>query len=399
MPGLVDTHVHTNEPGRTEWEGFRAATRAAAAGGVTTLIDMPLNSIPATSTVAGLRAKREAAAGQCWVDVGFWGGLVPGNNVEIGPLLAAGARGFKCFLVPSGVEEFPHVSEHDLRKALPELAARGAVLLVHAELPGPLEAAGADASIDPRSYAAYLRSRPPEAEVEAIRLLIRLCREFGARIHIVHLSAAEALPLLREARANGLPITVESCPHYLHFAAEEIPDGATQYKCAPPIRERANRERLWEALAEGLIDLVVSDHSPCPPALKALDLGDFERAWGGISSLQLGLSLVWRGARERGYPPERLAEWMSRAPARLARLDHRKGAIAVGRDADLVVWSPETDFVVEPAALHHRHKLTPYAGARLPGVVEMTFLRGEKIYDRGEFRTGPSGRILGPESE
>ncbi|CAN5530315.1 allantoinase AllB [soil metagenome] len=399
MPGLVDTHVHINEPGRTEWEGFETATRAAAAGGVTTLVDMPLNSIPATSTVAGLRAKREAAAGQCWVDVGFWGGLVPGNNVEIGPLLAAGARGFKCFLVPSGVEEFPHVSEHDLRKALPELAARGAVLLVHAELPGPLEAAGADASIDPRSYAAYLRSRPPEAEVEAIRLLIRLCREFGARIHIVHLSAAEALPLLREARANGLPITVESCPHYLHFAAEEIPDGATQYKCAPPIRERANRERLWEALAEGLIDLVVSDHSPCPPALKAPDSGDFERAWGGISSLQLGLSLVWRGARERGYPLERLAEWMSRAPARLARLEHRKGAIAVGRDADLVVWSPETDFVVEPAALHHRHKLTPYAGARLPGVVEMTFLRGEKIYDRGEFASHPSGRILGPESE
>ncbi|MDQ3606425.1 MAG: allantoinase AllB, partial [Gemmatimonadota bacterium] len=360
----------------------------------------PLNSIPATSSVANLRAKLEAAAeGRCWVDVGFWGGLVPGNSAELGPLLAAGVRGFKCFLVPSGVEEFPHVSEHDLREALPELAARGAVLLAHAELPGPLQAAGTDASADPRSYSAYLRSRPPEAEVEAIRLLIRLCREFGARIHIVHLSAAEALPLLREARANGLPITVESCPHYLHFAAEEIPDGATQYKCAPPIRERANRERLWEALAEGLIDLVVSDHSPCPPALKALDSGDFERAWGGISSLQLGLSLVWRGARERGYPPERLAEWMSRAPARLARLEYRKGAIAVGRDADLVVWSPETDFVVEPAALHHRHKLTPYAGARLPGVVEMTFLRGEKIYDRGEFASHPSGHILGPESE
>ncbi|HEV2130748.1 MAG TPA: allantoinase AllB, partial [Longimicrobiaceae bacterium] len=398
MPGLVDTHVHINEPGRTEWEGFETATRAAAAGGVTTLVDMPLNSIPAATAVAGLRAKLEAAAEQCWVDVGFWGGMVPGNRTELGPLLAAGARGFKCFLVPSGVEEFPHVSEHDLREALPELAARGAVLLAHAELPGPLEAASATLSADPRSYAAYLRSRPPQAEVEAIRLLIRLCREVGARIHIVHLAAAEALPLLREARAEGLPITAESCPHYLHFAAEEIPDGATQLKCAPPIRERANRERLWEALGDGTIGMVGTDHSPCPPAMKALDSGDFGRAWGGISSLQLGLSVMWRGARERGYPLDRLAEWMSAAPARLAGLGHRKGAIAVGYDADLVVWSPETEFVVDPAGLHHRHKLTPYAGARLPGVVEMTFLRGEKIYDRGEFRTGPSGRILGPES-
>lgn len=400
MPGLVDTHVHINEPGRAQWEGFATATRAAAAGGVTTLVDMPLNSIPAATTVAGLQAKREAAEGRCLVDVGFWGGLVPGNREQLGPVLAAGALGFKCFLVPSGVEEFPHVSAGDLEEAMPELAARGAPLLVHAELPGPLEAAGRASSLagDPRQYATYLRSRPPQAEVEAIRLLIRLCRAFGTRIHIVHLSAAEALPLLRKARGEGLPITVETCPHYLHFAAEEIPEGATLLKCAPPIRSRENRERLWEALGEGIIDMIVSDHSPCPPAMKALDTGDFARAWGGISSLQLGLSIVWEGMRARGYALERLAEWMSRGPARMAGLGGRKGAIAPGYDADLVVWSPEADFSVELRELHHRQKLTPYAGTRLPGVVEMTYVRGQLIFDRGSFPAGAAGRIVERES-
>ncbi|MBI4546240.1 MAG: amidohydrolase family protein [Gemmatimonadetes bacterium] len=434
LPGLVDTHVHVNEPGRSDWEGFETATRAAAAGGITTIIDMPLNSVPATTSVPALRAKLAAAEGKCHVDVGFWGGVVSGNAGELGELVAAGVRGFKCFLVPSGVDEFPHVTEADLRQALPRLAGLGVPLLVHAELPGPIDAAlrdrarevvagvsgarrgggslprRADAAsgrrlrfrrasrlprpgADPRAYATYLRSRPPEAETAAVTLLLRLCREYGVPAHVVHLSAAEALPLLLEARAEGLPLSVETCPHYLHFAAEDIPDGATQFKCAPPIRGRANREALWQSLERGDIDLVASDHSPCPPALKRRD-GDFLRAWGGISSLQLGLSVVWSVARARGQPFERLAEWLSRAPARLAGLEGRKGAIAPGYDADLVAWHPEAEFTVDPATLQHRHKLTPYAGVRLAGVVDATFLRGRLIYRRGSVLGPPVGQLL-----
>ncbi len=395
MPGIVDTHVHINEPGRAEWEGFSTATRAAAAGGITTLIEMPLNSIPATTSPAGLREKLAAAAGKLWVDVGFWGGVVPGNTPELEPLWDAGVFGFKCFLVPSGVDEFPHVAEADLRKALPELARLGAPLLVHAELPGPIGRASATAARDlPARYSTWLALRPPEAEDEAIALLAQLAREHKTQIHIVHLSSSSALPILRQAKEKKTAITVETCPHYLSFVAEEIPDGATEYKCAPPIRERENREQLWSALEEGLIDFVVTDHSPCPPEMKRKDSGDFLGAWGGSSSLQLSLSAVWTSARQRGYPVRHIAEWMSRGPARLAGLEKHKGVIAVGCDADLVIWNPDATFRVDPSLLHHRHKLTPYAGRELVGVVEAAFLRGRRIYEHGEFHPAPTGQVL-----
>jgi allantoinase len=396
MPGLVDTHVHINEPGRTEWEGFSSATQAAAAGGVTTLIEMPLNSIPATTTVAGYRKKIAAATDKLWVDAGFWGGVVPGNVPELRPLWDAGVFGFKCFLVPSGVEEFPHVAESDLRAALPELAALGALLLAHAEVPGPIEAAlrSISPTQPPNKYATWLASRPGEAENDAIALLLRLAGEFEADIHIVHLSSSCALPQLAQARTRGVPVSVETCPHYLTFTAEEIADGATEFKCAPPIRERENRERLWAALRDGAIDLIASDHSPCPPAMKRRNEGDFLHAWGGIASLQLSLSAVWTAARARGYALTHVARWMCSAPAHLAGIDRRKGAIAAGRDADLVIFNPDAQFRVDPARLHHRHKLTPYAGHELTGLVEMTFLRGQKVFDRGEFSSVPMGHVL-----
>ena len=395
MPGIVDTHVHVNQPGRTEWEGFATATRAAAAGGVTALVDMPLNSVPATTTREGLRAKLAAAREGLRVDVGFWGGVVPGNTGELAGLLADGVLGFKCFLVPSGVDEFGSVGEADLGRAMPVLARHGAVLLVHAELPGPIAAAsGVWAEGSPAEYSRYLRSRPDAAEVEAVELLIRLCRETGCRLHIVHVSSAEVLPALRRAREEGLQITAETCPHYLTFAAEEIPDGAVAFKCAPPLRSRENRERLWEALREGVIDLVATDHSPCPPEMKKIEAGNFREAWGGISSLQVALPAVWTGARERGFTIADLARWMSAAPARLAGLEGRKGAIAPGYDADLAIWDPEASFEVDAERLHHRHKLTPYAGRTLYGAVRRTLLRGETIYDDGQFPGPPSGLLL-----
>jgi allantoinase len=396
MPGIVDTHVHINEPGRTEWEGFSTATRAAAAGGVTTLIEMPLNSIPATTSAPAYREKLAAAQSKLWVDVGFWGGVVPGNTAELHPLWEAGVFGFKCFLVLSGVEEFEHVTESDLRAALPKLRALGAPLLAHAELPGPIENAVAKLSsaAPPRAYSTWLASRPRQAENEAIELLLRLARECEARVHIVHLSSSDALAPLRLAKRNGLRVTVETCPHYLTFAAEEIPDGATQFKCAPPLRERENREKLWSALGDGTIDLIASDHSPCPPSMKLCDQGDFLRAWGGIASLQLSLPAVWTEARSRGYALTHLADWMCSGPARLAGLERSKGAIIVGGDADLVIWNPEAKFRVETARLHHRHKLMPYAGRELFGVVETTYLRGHKIFDGGEFSVAPRGGVL-----
>ncbi len=395
LPGLVDTHVHINEPGRTEWEGFATATRAAAAGGVTTLVEMPLNAIPATTSVAAFEAKLAAARGQLAVDVGFWGGVVPGNAADLAPLWDAGVFGFKCFLVPSGVDEFRHVGEADLREAMPVLARLGAPLLVHAEVPGPIAAAAeleACVAWDGRAYACYVESRPVEAELEAIALMLRLARETGARVHIVHLAAADAVPMLAAARREGLPVSVETCPHYLFFAAEDVPDGACQYKCAPPIRSRANNQALWAALRAGALDLVASDHSPCPPGLKLLDEGDFARAWGGIASLQLGLSVLWTLARARGAGPGQLAEWMAAAPARLAGLS-RKGRIAAGCDADLVVLRPDQEFVVDPSALYHRHPVTPYAGARLTGVVAATYLRGRRVYD-GSAPAGGHGHVL-----
>jgi allantoinase len=402
MPGLVDTHVHVNEPGRTDWEGFQTATRAAAAGGVMTIVEMPLNSIPPTTTLENFRTKLAAADRQCSVDVGFWGGVVPGNFSELAPLSEAGVLGFKCFLVHSGVDEFPNVTEADLKEAMPELARLGAVLIVHAEVPEPIDEAlrsEEGKSSDPRKYSTFLRSRPRAAEDRAVELVIRLSRETGARVHIVHHSSSDSLPALREARSRGVALTVETCPHYLCFAAEDIPDGATEFKCCPPVRERENREELWSALDEGLIEMVVSDHSPCPPGMKCLGTGNFMEAWGGISSLQLRLPIMWTLGHERGYSFSHLAEWLARAPARLVGLDKRKGAIAAGYDADLVIWNPEATFRVEPSTIHHKHKLTPYAGQTLSGVVETTFLGGRKVYDRGQFTEKPLGALLkrGPE--
>ncbi|HEV8610987.1 MAG TPA: allantoinase AllB [Thermoanaerobaculia bacterium] len=391
MPGLIDTHVHVNEPGRTDWEGFETATRAAAAGGVTTIFDMPLNSVPPTVSVAALSEKASAASGKCFIDVGFWGGVVPGNLAELAGMADLGVPGFKCFLVPSGVPEFDDVSEHDLREALAEIARIGAVLLVHAEHPGWITTA---ATGDPRRYATYLATRPARAEDEAVALLARLCRETGARIHIVHLSSATALGEIESAQAAGLSLSAETCPHYLFFAAEDVPDGATEFKCAPPIRDRSNRNPLWDGLAGGAIEMVVSDHSPSPPEMKSRETGDFLSAWGGISSLQLRLPAVWTAARERGHTVEQLAGWLCTAPAQLGGVANRKGAIALGFDADFVVWDPEAAFEVRPDSIHHRHKLTPYLGRTLSGVVEATFLAGEKIFENGRFIGMPRGRIL-----
>jgi len=394
LPGLVDTHVHVNEPGRTEWEGFATATRAAAAGGVTTLLDMPLNSIPATTSVAALEVKRAAALGNTAVDVGFIGGVVPGNVGELRRLRAAGVSAFKCFLVPSGTDEFPSVTESDLRAALPVLADLDALLMVHAELPGPIAQAARSPAGEVRRHATWLAARPAEAEHQAIALLSALALEYRARIHVVHLASADSLPILAAARRGGAILTAETCPHYLTFDADEIPDGATEYKCAPPIRGSINRERLWEALTRGDLVSVVSDHSPCPPAMKELESGDFLSAWGGIASLQLGLAATWTGARARGQSFGRLAEWMSAGPARLVGLEQSKGAIAVGRDADLVVWSPEEEFVVGMAGLRHRHLLTPYLGRRLAGVVHATYLRGEPVFLRGAPDAPSKGRLI-----
>ena len=392
MPGLVDTHVHINEPGRTEWEGFASATRAAAAGGITTIVDMPLNSIPPTTTVAALDAKRRAAEGRCHVDVGFWGGVVPGNARDLEPLARAGVFGFKCFLSPSGVDEFGHVGEHDLRLAVPITGSLGVPLLAHAEWPALLRDPRPED--DRRVYGTWLRTRPPAAEHAAIDLLMNLAGHAGAKLHIVHLASADALPAINRSRAVGLDITVETCPHYLSFCAEEIAAGATAWKCAPPIRERDHRERLWKGLRDGDIDLVATDHSPAPPALKHLDDGDFMAAWGGIASLQLALPVMWTGAKQRGIPFERLAQWMCAGPARLAGLANRKGAIAKGHDADLVIVDPDREFTVDASRLYHRHAVTPYDGARLHGVVQMTMLRGKIVYDNSAVVGAPAGQLL-----
>jgi allantoinase len=395
MPGLVDTHVHINEPGRTDWEGFETATRAAAAGGVTTLIDMPLNSIPTTTTTAGLEAKRARARKKCWVNVGFWGGVVPGNAGELRALHRAGVFGFKCFLVPSGVPEFENVTESDLRSALAIVAEMDAPLLVHAELPGPIEQATKRlVKADPRSYATWLRSRPPAAEKQAIEMMIALAREFDARVHIVHVSSELSVPLIRRAKKEGVRITAETCPHYLAFSSRGIRRGATEYKCAPPIRDSQSQKGMWRALEKKTIEMVVSDHSPSPPAMKCTNTGDFFRAWGGISSLQLGLSILWTELSRRNYSFEHLVRWMCSGPARLAGLENHKGAIAPGYDADIVIWNPGKRFLVRPKMLHHRHKLTPYANRSLRGVVQATILRGEMIYDGSRFLGTPQGALL-----
>ncbi len=385
LPGVVDSHVHVNDPGRTEWEGFASATRAAAAGGVTTIVDMPLNSIPPTTSVEALHVKREVAEGQVAVDVAFWGGAVPGNADRLRPLHDAGVVGFKCFLLDSGVPEFPPLDDAGLRQALTEVARFDGLLIAHAEDPGVIEAAP-----DPlgQSYAGFLASRPAEAESSAIGRLIAAARDTGARVHVVHLAAADALPALRAARADGVRITVETCPHYLTFAAEQVPDGATAFKCCPPIREQRHRDALWEELGRrdgGVVDMVVSDHSPCTPDLKRIDVGDFGLAWGGIAGLQVSLPVVWTGARERGRTLSDVVRWMSEAPARLAGLP-RKGGIAVGKDADLVAFAPQATFTV--GRLEHRNPVTPYAGLDLDGVVRRTWVRGQ-VADGA-----PIGRLL-----
>jgi len=388
LPGIVDSHVHVNEPGRTEWEGFESATRAAAAGGITTIVDMPLNSIPATTTESAVLQKTEALDGRCRVDVGLWGGAVPenttGDSRGLSRLLERGVLGFKCFLLPSGVDEFPYVSEQDLRAAMNQLRGTSATLMVHAELAGPIDtAAGLLAAevppLDPRSYATYLRSRPKAAEDAAAQLLFDLCKATGTRAHIVHLSSAGALETLARARDLGLPLTAETAPHYLYFAAEKIPDGATWFKCAPPIRDERNRAQLWKALEDGLISMVVSDHSPCTPALKHTEQGDFMAAWGGIAGLQFSFSAVWTEAAKRGLPLETVVGWMAENPARHAGLFGKKGAIRPGFDADLVFFDPEEVITVKAPFIHHRHKLSPYEGETLRGVAVRTYVRGALV--------------------
>ncbi len=384
LPGLVDTHVHVNEPGRTEWEGFASATRAAAAGGVTTIVDMPLNSIPPTTTVAALEEKRGVAEGQAWVDVGFWGGALPDNLDDLAGLHQAGVLGFKCFLLDSGVEEFPHLPPAGFAAAMAETGRLGALMIVHAE-----DADEVAECAHGTAYRGFLESRPDAAEERAIALVVDTARATAARAHVVHLSASGALPTLRAARAEGVDVSVETCPHYLHFEAASIPDGATELKCCPPIRDAANRDALWAALGSGDIDMVVSDHSPCTAELKRQDTGDFADSWGGIASLQLGLPVVWTTARERGVPLAEVVRWMATAPARRVGLV-TKGEIAVGADADLCVFAPDEPWVVDPGRLHHKNPVSAYAGRTLTGTVRATWLRGRPV----DLSAGPRGRLL-----
>ncbi|XP_026200559.1 allantoinase, mitochondrial isoform X2 [Anabas testudineus] len=390
MPGIVDCHVHVNEPGRTTWEGFWTATRAAAAGGVTTIVDMPLNSIPPTTTLSHFREKQQEATGKCFVDTAFWGGVIPGNQQELRPMIQAGVAGFKCFLIHSGVEEFPHVTDVDLHSAMKQLQGTGSVLLFHAELDLQQETK----DTDPSQYSTFLQSRPDVMEVEAVRMVTELCLQYKVRCHIVHLSSTKSLKLIQKAQQAGAPLTVETTHHYLSLCAEHIPAGATQFKCCPPIRGANNQEQLWSALKAGQIDMVVSDHSPCTPDLKKMDSGDFTQAWGGISSLQFGLPLFWSSARKRGFQLSDVVRLLSRKTAQLCSLDNQKGTLAPGYDADLVIWEPERTFQVEEGSIHHKNKLTPYLGTTLQGVVYATILRGQLVYREGSFCPEPLGKHL-----
>ncbi|MCX4029522.1 allantoinase AllB [Endozoicomonas sp. SM1973] len=411
MPGLVDTHVHINEPGRTDWEGFNTATQAAAAGGITTLVDMPLNCIPVTTTETAFNEKLHAIKNKLWVDCGFWGGVVPSNIEDLEALLAAGVLGVKSFLIDSGIEEFPPVSAADMRKAIPILAKYHVPYLIHAELDlhKELDQHNQPPPTIGNSYQSFLASRPKHWENEAINLLVQLCADakakgLNSRIHIVHLSSAEALPTIAQARRDGLDITAETCPHYLTLDAESIPDGKTLFKCCPPIREHGNQQLLWDGLKAGLIDFIVSDHSPCTPQLKHIDSGDLEQAWGGISALQFGLPLIWSAANKQGFTLVDIAHWMASAPADFIGLGHTKGRIAPGYQADLFVFDPAVHYPITQKLIKHRHKITPYAGKRVTGEVLTTYLRGEIIYaknkdNNGLFINGPFGRPLLKENE
>jgi allantoinase len=395
LPGLIDAHVHINDPGRTEWEGFETATRAAAAGGFTCVLDMPLNCVPATTGVAALKAKRAAAKGRCWVDWAVWGGVVADNQQDITKLAGAGVRGFKCFLVHPGIDEFTMVTEEQLRETLPYVAETGLPLLVHAELPDCIDAATKNLQkANWTKYSTYLQSRPAESEVSAIKLLISLCRDYEFSLHIVHLSASHALPALRAARLEGLPVSVETCPHYLHFQAEVISRGATQFKCAPPIRGAENREGLWSALKDRTIDLVATDHSPCPPEMKRFAEGSFRTAWGGVPSLSVALPVMYTEARARGFSLTDIACWMAEAPAKLVGCQLQKGKIATGYDADLVVFNEASEFLVTRERLHYRHTFSPYLGEKLKGEVKATYVRGRLVFEDNAFHGKPDGREL-----
>jgi allantoinase len=407
MAGVIDPHVHINEPGRTNWEGFDTATKAAIAGGITTLVDMPLNSSPVTTTVKAFEQKLAAAQNKIHTNVGFWGGIIPGNENEIEGLIAKGVLGFKAFLTHSGIDEFPNVTEDDLRKAMPIIAKHGLPLLVHCELTSstPIKPAYSDHTRtqlndlsyklnDNTSYQNYLASRPKEWEDEAIALMISLCEKFNCRTHIVHLSSANSIKPIAEAKQRGLPITVETGQHYLYFNAEDIKDGQTQFKCAPPIRKKANNDKLWDALRTGVIDFVATDHSPAPPVMKQLESGDFMKAWGGIASLQFALPVLWTAAKQRNFSVKDIAKWLCEKPAELIGKPKNKGKIQAGFDADLIVWDADKKFLVTEDIIQHRHKITPYLGNELYGVVEQTYLAGEKVYDNGKFVKLNAGKII-----
>lgn len=395
MPGIVDVHVHVNEPGRTEWEGFATAGRAAVAGGVTSVVVMPLNCSPVATSLAALQGEVRAAEGVCACDFGFWGGLVPGNAGELRALWEAGVLGFKCFTVHSGIDEFPNVGRRDLAGAMPIIAAlrdgrRSCVLLVHAEDPGVIEAARKPSGLDesPRSYLKYLASRPPESETRAVAMMVEMARVTGCRTHIVHVSAGNSLGILAKAKGRLEGISAETCPHYLTIVAEEIPDGATQFKCAPPIRERTHQDALWHGLADNVLDLIASDHSPAPAELKSLKEGNFAKAWGGIAGLQVQLPVVWVEAHKRGWTLVNIARWMSEAPAKLAGVEDQKGTVAPGMDADLIVFDADAEWTVRGDELEHRHKATPYDGRNVRGVVHATFLRGKQVFSSGKIALG-----------
>ncbi|AEV96839.1 allantoinase [Niastella koreensis] len=391
MPGIIDPHVHINEPGRTDWEGFNTATLSAAAGGITTMVEMPLNASPVTTTADALDKKLAATEGKLHVNCGFWGGIVPGNGPEIEKLINKGVPGFKAFLTHSGIDEFPNVTEQDLHQAMPVIARRQLPLLVHCELTTNVQPPPA---ADVQSYKNYLSSRPKQWEDDAIALMIRLCEQYQCRVHIVHLSSASSIEQIKQARQKGLPITVETAQHYLYFNAEEIPDAQTAYKCAPPIREKENNEQLWQALQEGIIDFVATDHSPAPPALKEISSGNLIKAWGGIASLQLALPVLWTAARKRKIPVAEIAKWLCEKPAILPGLQKSKGRIAKGFNADFVVWDPDKSFKVTAEALHHKHKITPYIKQDLYGVVEQTWLAGQLIFEQGRFPVLNKGKII-----